>query len=72
MAIFVEEGCAEACEEAEEVCVTQSGTEDFLRFERDITDVRLNDDGQVVLIKVTATDANACSPYTLRYTSQDI
>ncbi len=69
---FFNADIGQACEEAEEVCVTQSGTEDFLRFERDITDVRLNDDGQVVLIKVTATDANACSPYTLRYTSQDI
>lgn len=69
---FFNADIAQACEEAVETCVTQSGTEDFLRYESDINDIYGNDDGQVVLIKVMATDANACSPYTLRYTSQDI
>ena len=60
------------CAEIQEVCVSQSGTEDFLRFVQEVEDVRANDDGQVILIKVSAANANACSPYTLRYTSQDL
>ena len=62
---------ADACM-IEGECVTQGADEDFIRFERLVETACLNDDGQRIAIQVTAANANACSPYTLRYTSVDV
>lgn len=68
---FTNATLADACG-LEDVCAVQEPDETFVRFERRVETACANDDGQRIAIRVTAANANACSPYTLRYSSNSV
>ena len=63
-------GLESMCTEDDNVdlqCVTQSGSDTSLSISKFVDDRFAGNDDQLVAVKVTATNANACSPFRLNY-----